>query len=108
MRRGSTIGNRIRFLRELVVPPMTPTELDRLAGFRRGHVGMLEVRGSLDHIEARTIHCIAEVFGLAMEWIYKGNGRAPLLGDISTHVARARRAAAARDKVRERPTGTAA
>jgi hypothetical protein len=83
---------------------VTARELDRLAGLREGHAAMLEKRGSVERVEARTLHRIAEVFGVSMEWLYTGAGRPPGSAAIAMPVARARRAA--RDKPSERPTGT--
>jgi transcriptional regulator with XRE-family HTH domain len=104
MRRASTISSRVRQLRELASPPITARELDRLTGLREGHAAMLEKRVASERVEARTLHRIAEVFGVSMEWLFTGGGRAPVASDVAMPVARARRAA--RDKPSERPTGT--
>lgn len=101
---ASTIATRVRYLRKLA--QMKLRELDRLAGFREGHVYQLESRESgSKRLEARTVHRIAEVFGVSMQWLYLGEGRAPSRDTVALPVARARRAIG-RENSPRRKTGT--
>lgn len=104
---SSSISERVQQLRNMATPKVTLRELDRLTGLREGHVAMLEKRSNT-RVEARTISLIAEVFGVSMEWLYRGRGRAPSPQTIAMPLARARRASR-RQKPRaaEQPTGTA-
>jgi hypothetical protein len=100
---SDTLAERLRYLRR--VAHMGARELDRLAGLQQGHTYQLESRQSgCERLEARTVHGIADVFGVSMEWLFLGRGRAPTRDAIRLPVARARRTA-----LRESPrkkTGT--
>lgn len=103
--RRTTISGRIKLLRDLASPPMTARELDRLTGLREGHLAMLEKRCS-ERVEARTLHRVAVVFGVSMEWLYSGLGAAPKADDLAMPVARARRKERPSPVKPEKPTGT--
>jgi transcriptional regulator with XRE-family HTH domain len=101
---GDTLGDRVRFLRKLAA--MSARELDRLARLREGHIFQLESRVSgSERLEARTLNRIAEVFGVPMEWVFKGRGQRPNKMTVSLPVARARRAAMRENTTRHK-TGT--
>jgi transcriptional regulator with XRE-family HTH domain len=87
------------------MPPVTARELDRLTGLGEGHASMLEKRRRSDRIEARTIDRIARVFGCSMEWLFRGEGKAPTAKDVARPVLRAR-SELARSAGNLRPTGT--
>ncbi len=89
---SDTLAERLRYLRK--VAHMGARELDRLAGLREGHVYQLESRESgCERLEARTVQAVADVFGVKMEWLFSGRGRAPARDAIRLPVARARRVA---------------
>ena len=70
---------------------MSCREVARLAGLTEGHVNQIERRNP--RIEADTLASIARVFGVSLDWLYAGEGRAPSDRALAAAVAAANRRA---------------
>lgn len=66
-------------------------EAARLAGLTEGHVSQIERRNP--RIEADTLASLARVFGVSLDWLYAGEGRAPSDAALQAAVAAATRRA---------------
>jgi len=69
-------------------------ETDRLLGRAEGHTSLIEA-GRSKGIEARTVSAMAELFGVSMDWLFSGTGKAPEMGAVRASVVRAQRRHAA-------------
>lgn len=85
------IGSRVRELRTLV--GITTRELDRLAGLVQGHTSAIEV-GTRPRIEVGTAMGLATALGASLDWLLKGEGKAPSTAAVKRAVEAARAARA--------------
>ena len=75
---------------------MTPAQLVKFAGLKgRGHVAVLEQGAS--GITGGTLARIADVFGVSLDWLYRGNGKVPERAEVRAAVQRAKAAHEARE-----------
>lgn len=81
-----SLPERLRYLR--TVAGLKPADLDKLAGLGRGHSRMVEA-GERYRIEALTLANLAEVYGVSMDWLYRGLGEQPTEEAIREAVASA-------------------
>lgn len=86
------VGRRLRQLREW--SELTARELDRLAGVAQGYAALIE-NGVRRNIGAETMAKYASVFGVTLDWMVLGRGRAPLKETIVSSAYRARRQSSA-------------
>ena len=87
------LGDRLRSLRNLV--DISARELDRLAGKTPGHALLIESRPSAD-VLAGTLADYAQVFGVTLDWLALGKGKAPRHADVVAAVAASRKQLAER------------
>jgi transcriptional regulator with XRE-family HTH domain len=89
-----TLGDRIKSLRRHA--GLTATQAGELAGLKgRGHVASFE-RGATG-ITGGTLARLADVFGVSLDWLYRGLGEAPTKLAVKKAVALARVRRAAED-----------
>jgi|SRR5580704_12250039 hypothetical protein len=83
----TTIAARLKFARTLAHLPAR--EMDRLAGKTPGHAGLIEARPGSDAM-AGTLAAYADVLGLSLDWLVRGQGDAPTADSVREAVATAR------------------
>jgi transcriptional regulator with XRE-family HTH domain len=81
-----SLPERLRFLR--TTAGITYSSVDELAGLRRGHARVVET-GKRPYIEAHTVAALADVFGVTMDWLFRGLGDAPTDASVRDAVAKA-------------------
>lgn len=70
---------------------LTPAHLTRLARLKsRDHVRIIE--SGAPGIHGDTLAKLSDVFGVSMNWLYRGDGKAPTRADVLVAVARSQRA----------------
>ena len=83
-----TFSGRLRSLR-VAAQDLSASELDELAGLRRGHVSAIEL-GRRANVEVRTANKLAAVLGVSMDWLINGVGLEPDAGSVQDAVRHAR------------------
>lgn len=78
------LGERIRSLRAQV--GITARELDALADLAACHVNAIELTSK---ISTKSLERIADVFGVSLDWLLRGDGRARTRDQVRAAVARA-------------------
>lgn len=90
----STLQQRLRRARTLAELPAR--ELDRLAGIRQGHSGIIEARAS-ENVETATAQALARVLGVSLDWLIAGKGKEPTQRAVRAAVEIARSEYAAKE-----------
>ena len=86
-----TINVRLRHARELA-ERLSARELDRLANRTEGHANLIEVDPEArPRVDVLTSY--ADVLGISLDWLVRGQGEAPRAEDVRAAVERARGAA---------------
>lgn len=88
MAKHTTIGERIAHLRSLADPPMSATELARVAGVAASHVHQIE-SGEIDTASERTLAAIGYATGADVAYLRHGKP-SPASLRVRMHVAAAR------------------
>ncbi len=89
---AETLAARLRWVRQELAG-ISARELDRLARRTEGHASLIESRPNAG-AEMGTVEAYASVFGLSLDWLVRGAGRAPSKATVVAAVEAARRAAA--------------
>lgn len=86
------MGARVRELR--LIAGITTRELDRLAGLVQGHASAIET-GTRTNVESRTAIGLSNALGASLDWLLKGEGKAPSPSAVRRAVAAAKSGRAA-------------
>jgi transcriptional regulator with XRE-family HTH domain len=84
----ATFAARVRRLRE-TAPDLSQRELDGLAGLHAGHVWQIE-EGNRENPTRETLRGLCRVFGVSLDWLAEGAGKAPTVESVCHAVARVR------------------
>ena len=88
-----TLSERLKWLRT-TADNVSAREASKLAGLRQGHVALIE-SGERSGVAAETVRSLAAVFGVSMDWLFSGFGKAPDVAAVRAAVTRAQRRHAA-------------
>ena len=83
-----TLGSRLQICRKMV-EKLSAEELARLAGLSASHVRFIEANKK-PGAAGTTLHGIAEVLGITVDWLIAGKGESPKPDHVRAAVARAR------------------
>ncbi len=86
-----TLGARLKYLRTLVKPEMKARRLDRLVRGRPNgstYTSLVEA-DKRPHIGTELASKYAAFFGCSLDWLVRGEGRAPSVSAVQRAVARA-------------------
>lgn len=107
-RNAEEIASRLKGARQLCLG-LSTRELDRLAGTSEGHASYVE--SGKGGTETTTLDKLAGALGLTLDYLVRGDGKAPTAESVSAAVDRSRRELSEENKTppsdpSEAPTGT--